>query len=455
MGAIDPKLTFAHDTRAQGECSKQRMNEAQLMADQIPPQTWLRRIALLTALVLLATGLIEATFDRVEGSLWALLAITLVAVPAIWLLAHRTRAATVVALGLGVGVAGFACVIVFGASPSVAAAALAPMVVLAGAARGPAAAFLVADAIVLVGAAALGLSAGGLYTIGPGLAYGAEHPFLDLAAFAILLNAIALACVWGVREVPAPEPEGLDALQHERRQLISELDSLQSLALTGRLVANVAHEVSNPLQAMDNFLFVLLDATPEGDERRKYLLMVKQGIDRITQYLEQLSDFYRPTESTSAANISQTIEDVFRFLERQLRNANVKVSHEFESDLPDVGVSEERMRQIVLNVVLNAVEAMPEGGDISVSCFREGDAVRAVFEDTGCGIAPGVLERIFDPFFTTKSEQGGTGLGLSISQRILGHHGGSMVAESTPGLGTRIILNVPVASDAPGPDRET
>ena len=118
------------------------------MADQIRPQTWLRRVALLTVLVLLATGLVEASHERVERSLWVMLAVALVVGPIIWLLAQRTHAGIAVALGVAASLAGSAYVIVFGSSLSVAAAALAPMVVLAGAAFGPTAAFLVADGIV-------------------------------------------------------------------------------------------------------------------------------------------------------------------------------------------------------------------------------------------------------------------------------------------------------------------
>jgi signal transduction histidine kinase len=407
---------------------------------------WLPRIGALAAAAFLVTGIVAASGGRAGRGYGVLVAVAVAAAPIVHIFARRAaRAGLVAALVLAAGLAGAACVQVFGTSLGLAAAVLAPFVVAGAAALGPTAAFLLADGILLVWAGTLGLSAGGLYPIGPGLVFGSEQPLLELGVLALVLNAVALACAWAIREADPGLHEEFETLRVERRRLISELESAHSLTLTGRLVANVAHEISNPVQAMDNFIFVLLEETPEEDPRHPNLVMLKQGIERITQYLDQLSDFYRPVEETTSANLNRTVGDVFRFLERQLQNANVKVRQEVESDLPRARIAEEKLRQVVLNVVLNAVEAMPTGGELCVSTGRDGEALVAAFQDSGPGISDQDLERIFEPFFTTKAEHCGTGLGLSISQRILRSHGGDMRAESSPGHGTRLILGIPAA----------
>ena len=281
------------------------------------------------------------------------------------------------------------------------------------------------------------------------------HPIAN--AFAVTSNAIVadeqrVAIGEGVAGTIAGQRWRLGRQQFVSDAAIDEVDQDKStsvyLGTAGRLVAHVAHEVSNPIQAIDNMLFVLLGETPEEDSRRRFLVMMKQGVERITQYLDQLSEFYRPTAGEGSADLNRAVGDVFRFLERQLENSNVKVIQELDLDLPPARISEEKLRQVALNIVLNAVEALSKGGKIIVSTARDGDTLVAAFQDTGPGIAAADLDRIFQPFFTTREGSGGTGLGLSICRRILRAHGGEITAENTP-LGARLVVRVPTASSDP------
>ena len=408
---------------------------------------WLVRIAVLTALALTAVLLAAAIDGGMSLEFGALVAVGGAAALALALFAPG-RPAAIVALTCGLAVVSAIYFVSHGTRLSIAVAVYAPFVVCAAAAWGATAGFVTADAIVLVWAMAAGLAAGGINPIGPTLAYAPERVLLDLAFVTVLLNAVALASFWAVRVAEPRLREELTELKFEGEQLASQLESVQSLASAGRLVANVAHEISNPLQAMDNFVFVLLEETPEEDARRDHLLMLKQGIDRIREYLDELSDFYPPSGSIESADVNRITGDVFRFLERQLQNANVKVSQEFAADLPAAEMPEDRFRQVVLNVVLNAVEAMPDGGDLLAATHRDGKFVVAAFHDTGPGIPHTELERIFEPFFTTKSRSGGTGLGLSITRRTVRSCGGDVSVTSSPGSGAQVVLRIPIAGKA-------
>jgi signal transduction histidine kinase len=405
------------------------------------------RGAALTGIALTAALLVTAIHGGITPRFGALLGVGAAAALALALFA-RGRAIAILSLACGLVVFGAIYFASHGTSFSIAVGVFAPFVVGAAAARGALAGFVIADAIVLVWAMAAGLAAGGITPVGEALAYGPMRVLLDLGLLTVLLNTVALASGWAVRVADPRLREELHELKVEGEELASQLESVQSLASAGRLVANVAHEISNPLQAMDNFVFVLLEETPEEDARRDHLLMMKQGIDRIRGYLDQLSDFYRQTGSARSADVNQITGDLLRFLERQLQNANVKVREEFATDLPAARMPEERFRQIVLNVVLNAVEAMPDGGELLVATHQDGEFIVAAFDDTGPGIPESQLDRVFEPFFTTKEKSGGTGLGLSITRRIVRSYGGDVSVSNANGSGARAVLRIPVADEA-------
>jgi signal transduction histidine kinase len=427
----------------------QKLGGSTLLNTARDPQRspWLARIALLTGVALAAALVVAAVHDAIHPAFGALLTGGAAAALALGLFA-RGRGIPVFLVASGVAVVGATYFASHGTSLSLAVGVFVPFVVCAAAARGATAGFVAADGFVLAWAMAAGLAAVGITPSGATLPLSPARVFLDLGILTVLLNAAALSARWAVRVADPQLRDELNALEREREELASQLESVESLASAGRLVANVAHEISNPLQAMDNFVFVLLEETPEEDARRHQLLMLKQGIDRIRDYLDQLSDFYRPTGNARHADVNQITGDLFRFLGRQLQNANVKVCQEFTADLPDAAIPEERFRQIALNIVLNAVEAMPDGGELLAATHTDGEFVVVLFQDTGPGIPAAQLDRVFEPFFTTKARTGGTGLGLSITRRIVQSYGGEISVSNTSGIGARAMLRIPMAHGA-------
>lgn len=412
---------------------------------------WGIRIILLVALALAGVGLLALDGSRPEPATLGILAgAALLALLGLVVFRHRRPSlGRGVALGLGAAAVGFASVRMLGPAFAPAAALGAPLVALAGASIGGFGPFLVADALTLGWALSLGLASGGLWPAGSLIALEPAASLLHLLMLAFVSNGVALVTTWNLRETSSQAERELRLSRAEQDRLARELAATEPLAAAGRLVANVAHEISNPVQAMDHMLFVLLEETPETDPRRPRLLTVKQAVDRLTQYLEQLSNFYRPPARAGRVDLNRVLGDVFQFLDRQLANANVKVSQEMATGLPPAAIGEEELRQVILNVVLNAVEAMSDGGELEVTTGGDSDSIYAAFQDSGPGIPEADLQRIFEPFFTTKRDQGGSGLGLPISRRILRRHGGELMAHSRPGAGARLVLKVPVA---PGRD---
>jgi signal transduction histidine kinase len=178
---------------------------------------------------------------------------------------------------------------------------------------------------------------------------------------------------------------------------------------------------------------------------RQYLELSQEGIDRIAQIVKQLQDFYRPEAYTlSFVDINFLLEKVLTFLNNQLSLHNVKVQKELDSSIPEVYVSSLHLHQVFTNIILNAQEAMPDGGKLTVRTCMEDTSVRIAFSDTGYGIEETDLEHVFEPFFTTKEIGKGTGLGLSVSYGIIRAHDGNIEVISRTGEGSTFTVVLPV-----------
>lgn len=229
------------------------------------------------------------------------------------------------------------------------------------------------------------------------------------------------------------------------KTLIRRADKLASL---GTLTAGLAHEIKNPLVAIKTFI-QLLPERFEDEEFRNYFLNVASGeVDRLSDLVNALLDFSRPSQpSFQTGNVNEIMDSVVLLLENEVKRKNIKIKRRYSSDLPAVMLDPEQIKQVFLNIMLNAAEATPENGVLTVETRhldkdRGQEFIQVEIRDTGRGIPKDNLERIFEPFFTTKDS--GSGLGLAVSHHIVQEHQGYIEVESEVGMGTSFYINLPV-----------
>jgi PAS domain S-box-containing protein len=244
----------------------------------------------------------------------------------------------------------------------------------------------------------------------------------------------------------------------ERRRVEQKLFESEKLAATGRLAASIAHELNNPLESIKNSLYLLQARFEPGDQAEKFLEIARKESERVSNIVKQFLGLYRPQAATVPFNPASIIDDEVRLVENQLQKRKIKLERNLQKT-PSVMGSEDQMKQVFLNLILNAIEAMPKGGTLYVSARVEREptplsaiapAVHVTIGDTGTGIQSEHMRYIFEPFFTTKTEKG-TGLGLWVSYGIVKAHKGEIKVETTPGTGTQFHVILPVRADAEGP----
>jgi signal transduction histidine kinase len=247
----------------------------------------------------------------------------------------------------------------------------------------------------------------------------------------------------------------LKTLLHEQEQAQAQLIHAEKMTALGRLAASIAHEINNPLQAVHTYL-TLAEEELDDQQRRetlsRYLTTVMGEIERISVIVRRMRDFYRPArEGLQPTHLHTVLESVLELTNKQLQHSHVIIERSWIDGLPEIQANPDHLKQVFLNLVLNAIDAMPRGGTLYVSTaltqMQMGDeriaqpAVRVEFSDTGEGMPSEVLSHLFEPFFTTKER--GTGLGLSISYQIIQAHNGQIWVESHPGLGTTFTILLP------------
>ena len=232
----------------------------------------------------------------------------------------------------------------------------------------------------------------------------------------------------------------------DRATLEEQLRLSEKMAAIGLLAAGVAHEVNTPLTGISSFTQLLLERSEPTDPRRELLEKIERQTFRAAKIVNNLLNLSKPSSGEAApVDVNVIVGDVLSLLEHQLRMSRVQVRREL-SDVPVIVRGQEyKLQQVFLNLFLNARDAMPKGGWLSVGTrVRAGDVMVDV-SDTGVGIPPEHLSRIYDPFFTTKADGRGTGLGLSVTYGIVQEHGGTLSCESDYGQGTRFKLILPLA----------
>lgn len=229
----------------------------------------------------------------------------------------------------------------------------------------------------------------------------------------------------------------------ELKQSRDKLIQAERLATAGKMSASFAHEIRNPLSSM-RMLSQMLSQKPEtSDEQRQSLQYILEEIERIDNIVKGLMDFAGPTKLNRVQqSIGPVLQSVLTLMEANLTHHQIELSLKFAPDLPDFHFDSDKIKQAFMNVMLNAMEAMSQGGTLTVSTFQQDEKVCIRVIDTGIGISAEDIEHLFEPFFTRKTK--GTGLGLANVRRIVEEHRGTVEIESVPGEGTTASLYLPV-----------
>ena len=239
------------------------------------------------------------------------------------------------------------------------------------------------------------------------------------------------------------------ALQHEQT-MRSQLLQSERLALMGKLLASVSHELNNPLQTIQNALFLIKEELRHSGYDLQDLDIISSEMDRMVMLLERLRSTYRPLhpEEFRPVQINDVIEDVYKLIATHLRHKNISFEFHPDPNLPPATGLADHLKQVALNLFLNAVEAMPHGGHLCIDTFSLPAKSEVVFSiiDNGAGIEPTLLPQIFDPFVTNKET--GTGLGLTITHEIIEQHRGRILAENVPAGGAKFTIWLPVWKEA-------
>jgi PAS domain S-box-containing protein len=234
----------------------------------------------------------------------------------------------------------------------------------------------------------------------------------------------------------------------ETKKLEQRIRNSEKLASVGRLAAGVAHEINNPLGGILNCLYNLRKGTLSPSRLEEYRVSMEDGVRRVQKIVRQLLDFSQQDEPEFApTDINHVVDRVLVLTTHLFAPNRIRLETGFGQGLPNVMLDRHMIEQVLMNLVLNAVQAMKDGGGLTIrTSVVEGVCLIEV-RDTGSGIPPAVLPRIFDPFFTTKSEGEGTGLGLSVSLGIVERHGGKILVDSEVGKGTTFTLCLPVSRE--------
>lgn len=211
----------------------------------------------------------------------------------------------------------------------------------------------------------------------------------------------------------------------ELRQTFEQLLRADRINSLGELSAAVVHEVRNPLASIKGAVEILEDEIPTGSPRREFAGIIKQEVDRLDALVDEFLRFARPHKPAVApASLNEVVQAVLTLIAQRAEAQGVSVEEQLVSDLPSVTVDAEQIKQLLLNLAINALQAMPQGGRLTLRTRLDAKDAIVEIEDTGSGVEPRLQARIFDPFFTTKEK--GTGLGLSIAYKIAFEHGGSL-----------------------------
>jgi signal transduction histidine kinase len=240
------------------------------------------------------------------------------------------------------------------------------------------------------------------------------------------------------------------AKKEELLAITQQFWQASKLATIGELTASIAHELNNPLATVSLRTESLLGHCADDDPQRGALKIIEQEVERMAKLVSNLLQFSRRSQQQiSTIDVYQEIENTLDFIEHHLRSRQINLVREFAPALPTLHADNQQLRQVFLNLLTNASDAMTQGGTLTLRVAagqteHGASAIVIEFADTGMGINPEDLLKVWEPFFTTKDEGKGTGLGLAICRRIVEEHQGTINIESEVGEGTTVRITLPV-----------
>ena len=236
----------------------------------------------------------------------------------------------------------------------------------------------------------------------------------------------------------------------ETKEMEDRLLQSERLAAVGNTVTHIAHEIKNPLLIIGGFARQLIKATELDDKARQKLAIIAEEVVRLEGMVAEMRDFVRPPAAQKApARLEPLITEVLEFFQDNFQEHHIQVRRQEDGPLPLVSFDPKQIRQVLINLFKNAVEAMPRGGELTVATRVQGPNAEVSVADTGEGMVPEVLANVFQPYYTTKEK--GTGLGLAICKFIVKEqHGGDILVESTPGQGATFTVQLPLSEAPPG-----
>ncbi len=281
-----------------------------------------------------------------------------------------------------------------------------------------------------------------------------QNDFLALESLAgILATVVTSADQYQRLQSTVSQLRAMQVELHSRmeaqRSAENRLIQAAKLAAVGEMAAGIAHELNNPLTSVTGFSELVMDDLPEQSDAYRDMQLVLKEARRARDVVRRLLDFSRQSESVrSSASLNEVVEDVVALSRHLLRTNGVELTVTLQPDLPWVTMDGNQMKQVLLNLVHNALQAMPEGGEMeiqsAVAVRNDRKGVTVLVRDTGVGISTADQARIFEPFYTTKGDRGGTGLGLSVTYGIVTDHGGQIDVDSKPGIGSTFTVWLPL-----------
>jgi PAS domain S-box-containing protein len=260
---------------------------------------------------------------------------------------------------------------------------------------------------------------------------------------------LAVSRVQGASDAPAL---AISTIQDttERKRALAALIQSEKLAVTGRMATSIAHEINNPLQAIRSNLELVQEFELDPDEEQQHLAICQEELTRLSHMTRRVLDFSRPSQETPRPVApAELIDRTLALMNKKLEHSDVRVGTDVSADLPAVRVTADQIIQVLINVLVNALDALPDGGDVRIAAHAVDQSVAIELSNTGPPIPPEQMDRIFEPFFSTKPE--GSGLGLSISHNIVQRHGGTMYVENLPSdQGVCFTIQLPASPQAHG-----